>query len=106
MTSIVILAIITTLGIACLLICLYAMSRAAKEEPVRQVMITRIIETEQTLPEHQFGSALLSPARESTLSPRVLQFPVPKSVIATPAVSASKIRARGLTSAVLRPERS
>ncbi|SRR5260370_34516915 len=105
MTSIVILAVITALGIACLLICLYALYHAEKEEPVRRVMITRIIEAEQTLPAHQFGGALLLPACKSPLSPRVLQFPVPKSVIAAPAVAAGKIAARGLTSALLRPER-
>jgi hypothetical protein len=55
---------------------------------VRRVLITRVIEVEQTLPKHQFGSALLSPAGERpTLRARVLQFPVPQSEIAAPAVS-------------------
>jgi len=78
MTSIVILAVISALGIGCLLVCLYGLHQAGKEQPVRRVLITRIIEVEQTLPKHQFGDALLSPAGERpTLSARVLQFPVP-----------------------------
>jgi hypothetical protein len=88
MTSIVILAVISALGIGCLLVCLYGLHQAGKEQPVRRVLITRVIEVEQTLPKHQFGSALLSPAGERpTLRARVLQFPVPQSEVAAPAVS-------------------